>query len=98
MQKTSNRRRLMGVQLAAVLYQFLQAAASFGRFWPVMSRRAWNSQLWVCESSAESSAYKGSRRAVFGLCYAEFVASRVLRTVRFRVCGVQGFCSKMAPS
>src|SRR5437867_53089 len=55
-----------GVQLATVLYQFFQAAAS-------------------C-------------RAVFGLCYAEFVASRVLRTVRFRVCGAQGFCSKMAPS
>ena len=36
MQKTSNLRGLMRVQLGAVLYQFLQAAASFGRFWPVM--------------------------------------------------------------
>ena len=47
---------LSRVQLAAVLYQFLQAAASFGRFWPVMSRRAWNTQPWVCESRAGSSA------------------------------------------
>jgi len=32
------------------------------------------------------------------MCYAEFLASRVLRTVRLRACGVQGFCKNAAPA
>jgi len=32
------------------------------------------------------------------VCYAEFLASRVFRTVRLRAWGVQGFCKNAAPA
>ncbi len=46
--------------------------------------------------------WQGSIRSSYGakisMCYAEFLASRVLRTVRLRACGVQGFCKNAAPA